>query len=99
MGDRIGIQFVDEDGDESVVLHSHWMGRALLVLAQQWLQSFGEGSDRPSKMYCNEAAAHFLMWVGATEGIVDIDIQDQDDYGDTEDNGVFIVNLVDKVVA
>lgn len=95
MGDRIGIQFINENCDDSVVIHSHWMGRSLLVLVQEFIKDIPETEDiDPST-----AVAKFLMWVGKEYGLDhDIDVQDSDCYDDCEDNGVFTMNLKTKII-
>ena len=97
MGDRIGLEFVDGIGNSSVVIHSHWMGRELLVAAQKFVKDM---SDELSKMSYDEAPARFLMWYGETFGIANtIDLQDSEQYDDCEDNGVFTVDLETGLIA
>jgi len=94
MGDRIGIVFKDINGGESMVLQHHWAGRRLLKEAQQWLHAVPD----PSKYTAGCALAHFLQWYGGEFGIDD-EFVIQDNYDDTEDNGIFVVDLGEKVVA
>ena len=96
MGDRIGIQFVNENCDDSIVIHSHWMGRRLLILAQEFMKDYELGLE---DLHPSEAVAKFLMWFGMKYGVSDaIDTQDSDCYDDCEDNGVFTINLKTKMI-
>lgn len=90
MGDRIGIRFTDDLGNESVVVHSHWMGRDLLKCLQRFTWEMG---DELKKDSCVESVcAKFLMWYGSKYGISDdLDVQDCED--DCEDNGIFVLNI------
>ena len=97
MGDRIGLQFLDEDGRTSYVLHSHWAGRDALIAVQRWMQ---DTREQTKGMYCNEALCHFLQWCGGhCNSYWDFDIQGEEDYDDCEDNGVFMVDLKEGYVA
>ena len=92
MGDRIGVVFIDRNGDDSFVLQSHWAGRALLIDVQKWMREVDT-----EKIYASEAIARFLTWYGRThDGDGDFCIQESDD--DTEDNGVFIADLKQGVI-
>ena len=99
MGDRIGIQVVDKDGDSSdVVIHSHWMGRELLALAQKFMN---EMKDNASFMrddcYVGRIIAQFVMWLGKNAEGNDVTIEDNED--DCEDNGIFVMNFEEMTVA
>jgi len=95
MGDRVGLVFLDKYGEESFVLHSHWMGRALVVAAQDFLRS-GMLSVQDT---CDEALVKFIGWYGTRYGVPSsMDIQDKGCYDDTEDNGVWTVDIEGEVV-
>ena len=91
---------MDKDGwdDCSVVIHSHWMGRGLLKLAQRFMKEMKDNKEfmdddakSPSRII-----ACFMMWIGKNEIENDITIEDNDD--DCEDNGIFIMNFKDMVI-
>lgn len=93
MGDRIGLVFRDENGEESdIIIHSHWMGRDLLKLAQRF---YKECSDETKEAYCGTVTARFMLWLGITQcehvDDLDIDLQTEDD--DCEDNGIWVMDM------
>lgn len=93
MGDRIGLIFRDSMGDDNgIIIHSHWMGRELLKLAQRF---YKECSDETKEACCDTVTARFMLWLGITQckhvDDLDIDIQPHDD--DCEDNGVWVMDM------
>lgn len=97
MGDRIGLKFRDDSGEESdIIVHSHWMGRDLLKLAQQF---YRECPDSVKNAYVDEVTATFMLWMGnRVNDIFNIDIDLQTDDSDCEDNGVWTMNMKDGTV-
>lgn len=99
MGDRIGIQIVDKDGDcNDITIHSHYMGRSLLALAQRFMNEVKD-NDRFMRedCYVGRIITSFITWL-ADNGIEnDITIEDNED--DCEDNGIFIMNFQEMTVA
>ncbi len=98
MGDRIGLMFRDEDGEESdIIIHSHWMGRGLLELAQEF---YKECDDDTKEAWVGTVIARFMFWVSSRflnlEGHPDIDLQTEDD--DCEDNGVWVMDMKTGVI-
>lgn len=101
MGDRIGLKVIDKDGwgDCDVVIHSHWMGRDLLKLAQRFMNEMkddegfmGDDAKDPARII-----ACFIMWIGKNDIKNDITIEDNED--DCEDNGIFIMNFQEMTVS
>ena len=93
MGDRIGLVFRDADGEESdIIIHSHWMGRDLLKLAQRF---YKDCSDTIRSAWVGEVTARFMLWLGKiySEFIDDLDIDLQTEDDDCEDNGVWVMDM------
>lgn len=90
MGDRIGLKFRDDNGEESdIIIHSHWMGRGLLKLAQEF---YKECDDDTKEAWVGTVIARFMFWSASKFiGYPDIDLQTEDD--DCEDNGVWVMNM------
>lgn len=99
MGDRIGIQVVDIDGDSSdITIHSHWMGRELLALAQRFMNEMkDDAAFMRNDCYVGRIIARFVMWLGMNAEGNDVTIEDNED--DCEDNGIFIMNFEEMTVA
>lgn len=100
MGNRIGIKVIDKYGDGSdVVIHSHYMGRALLVYAQKFMNEM-----RDNEAFMEDDCGGvgriimcFISWIAMGEIPNDITIEDNED--DCEDNGIFTMDFREMTVA
>lgn len=98
MGDRIGLKFRDEMGEESdIIIHSHWMGRDLLKMAQEF---YKECDDDTKTEWVGTVTARFIFWMANKfvnyTGYPDIDLQTEDD--DCEDNGVWVMDMTTGMI-
>lgn len=96
MGDRIGLCVRDCNGEtSSVIIHSHWMGRDLLKLAQEYMKGKKESGTNTQDV--GEIIVDFIVWL--TVNGIDHDITIEDNEDDCEDNGIFEMNFQDMTVA
>lgn len=95
MGDRIGLCVRDRDGEESeIIIHSHWMGRELIALAQKYLK---QRKHIIKNENCDRVLYDFIWWIGFNQMETDIDLTIYDD--DCGDNGIFWIDLKEMTVS
>ena len=97
MGNRIGLVFKDDMEECDIILHSHWMGRDLLKLAQQF---YKEMPDHVRSEPCTYVTARFLLWLGTIfkHQINELDIEVQTTDDDCEDNGVWVMDMTTGII-
>jgi hypothetical protein len=101
MGDRISISF-ETDGDESVVLFSHWDGLDFLTKVKEYLIQLKEVIGDKNKIMepldrlePHTVMVDFIRWNFKSKSIIKSNYylgKDKDD-GDNSDNGHYIVHL------
>ena len=94
MGDRIGLLMKDKYGDISdIIIHSHWMGRELITLAQKYLK---QRQQVVKDEMCDRLVYDFVWWLGVSQIETDIDLRTDDD--DCEDHGTWILDVAEGVI-
>ncbi len=103
MGDRVSMQFVDNDGFKSVVLFSHWGGLAFVEKAKKyvenlktWIKSRDSKVGMPlTRLEPNTVMVdfirHFTKDMNRVESDLYLGIHEDD--GDNSDNGHFEIKL------
>ena len=98
MGDRVSISFKNGE-DESVVLFSHWGGRALVEDAQMYaeelaLEMIGDSSPL-DRLEPDTVMVDFIRHITKDMGrvVCDFYLGKIPDDGDNSDNGHFLIDL------
>ena len=100
MGDRVSIQFEDEDGGRSAVLFNHWGGMGFVKLADKWAKNLAKRKKGLYMMPLDRLEAgtvmmDFVRYItkDMTEVESSLYIVPTESDGDNSDNGHHIIKL------
>lgn len=101
MGDRISIQFRDENGFESPVLFSHWRGQDFLNTVMEYLENLltevdGEHLLPIQRLEPGTVMVDFIRYLTEGNGRVshDLYLGRTPKDGDNSDNGHYVIELL-----